>query len=139
MGRLRLCAATGATPRDRKTKLAPSVDRMLKGGAGHKDAVSTRPLTRKQRLLHALLFVVLPYLLARAEPVMAQAQWGARGSGGWRKSAWLVGLRSQAAYQILSAVNFLVFLRAGRLNIKRACSRSLDEIASLDDEIESSS
>jgi hypothetical protein len=90
------------------------VDRVLKGGAGHKDAASTRPLTRKQRLLHALLFVVLPYVLARAERVMAQAQWGAGGSGGWRKRAWLLVQRSHAAYKILSTVNALVFLRAGR-------------------------
>ncbi len=90
------------------------VDRVLKGGVGHKDPVSTRPLTRKQRLLHALLFVVLPYVLARAERVMAQAQWGAGGSGGWRKRAWLVVHRSRAAYKILAAVNALVFLRTGR-------------------------
>jgi hypothetical protein len=90
------------------------VNRLLQQGAGHKDAVSTRPLTRNQRLLHGLLFVVLPWLLARGERVMAQWRWGERGSGGWRKGVCLAVERSQAVFQLLSTVNLLVFLRFGR-------------------------
>jgi len=78
------------------------------------DAISPRPLTRNQRLLHALYFVVMPWIAARGDRVMAALQWGARGAGDWRRFSWLAVQRMQAGLKVLTALNFLVFLRRGR-------------------------
>ena len=55
----------------------PSITKRGGGGgtAGHSEglsALSPRPLTRRQRVVHALVFVILPWLAARGEVLMAQ-------------------------------------------------------------------
>ena len=55
---------------------APSITKLGGGGsAGQAEglsALSPRPLTRRQRVAHALVFVILPWLAARGEVFMAQ-------------------------------------------------------------------
>ena len=98
---------------------------MQKKGVQGAQTDSLRPLTRKQRLLHALFFVILPWLMARGERIMARRQWGARPSGDWRRSFWLAVERSQAAVQVLSTANLLLFLRFGRYYLLVALSRGV--------------
>lgn len=87
----------------------------LKKGPGktaQEVAIST--LTRQQRVLHALFFVLLPWLLVRGEQSMARRQWGARPGADWRRGLWLAIMRSRGAFQVLSTLNYFLFVRFGR-------------------------
>ncbi len=87
----------------------------LKKGPGktaQEGAIST--LTRQQRVLHALFFVLLPWLLVRGEQSMARRQWGARPGADWRRGLWLAIMRSRGAFQVLSTLNYFLFVRFGR-------------------------
>lgn len=87
---------------------------VLNHGTGHARLDDKRSLTRRQRALHAVLFVVLPWLTARAEHAMAKGQWGARPRTDWRHRLWLATVRARNTYQVLSTLNYLVFVRFGR-------------------------
>ena len=88
---------------------------VLKQNQGHSGLDDTRStLTQRQRALHAVLFVVLPWFTARAEHAMARGQWGARPRTDWRRRLWLATMRSKSTFQVLSTLNYLFFVRFGR-------------------------
>jgi peroxin-2 len=72
------------------------------------------PLTRRQRVFHALLNVLIPWMWARAGHVLSSWGWGELGGRNWRKKVWIVYQRTEAAFKHICLANFLLFLANGR-------------------------
>lgn len=72
------------------------------------------PLTRRQRVLHAMLYVVVPYCWTRAGGALGAWGWGSTGEGGWRKRAWRAYVGAEATMRHATLVNFLLFIANGR-------------------------
>lgn len=78
-------------------------------------------LSRAQRLLFGLGFVMLPYLWGRLSRAATQMEWNARvglglgaSSRTWGRKAWAALQGLETVYKVSSAANLCAFLSNGR-------------------------
>jgi peroxin-2 len=73
-----------------------------------------RPPSFRQRCLHAVLHVVLPWIWTRTNRHISQQEWGAHPLQDWRRKAWVLLNRLETLQKFASLLHFAIFLVDGR-------------------------
>ncbi|RKO91572.1 Pex12 amino terminal region-domain-containing protein, partial [Blyttiomyces helicus] len=72
------------------------------------------PLTRSQKLAHAILHVFGRWSWLRVNRYATTHEWSEHPENNWRNRIWRYLQKAETAYKAISVVNFLVFLYDGR-------------------------
>ncbi len=70
--------------------------------------------TFRQRCMHAVLYVILPWAWARGNRHISVNEWGARPQQDWRRKAWVMLNKMETLHKCASLIHFAVFLVEGR-------------------------
>jgi len=84
------------------------------GRSLHAGSLKGAPPSLSQRRLHALLFVLLPWLWARGSRFLSAREWGARPAGDVRRRVWKAVQWLETVHRCATTLNLLLFLRFGR-------------------------
>ena len=73
-----------------------------------------RPPSLRQRCMHAVLYVILPWAWTRANRQISQREWGAHPPEDWRRKIWVILNRLETLHKCASLLHFTIFLVDGR-------------------------
>ncbi|KAG0233323.1 peroxisome assembly protein (Peroxin-2) [Actinomortierella wolfii] len=102
----------GATYGSQLQNLVYRNERKHKGGL--QSTAIDAPLTKNQKIAYGIVTVGGNYLSERLNRIITEQGWGELPDDNIKKKAWIVLQKAGSAFRILSLLNFLAFLYAGK-------------------------